>query len=170
MGNFCVKNYEYLTKTELREYYNYLLTQDTVLTEMKINVLKNILMYLTEEENKMVRNDKECELFWAAKILGGTSGLTLLCQFHRGEAVQDGGPEGDGRRVVRHGQQGDPDLPEGDTAEFSAPGHGRADVGDARGGDCAATGSGASSTNSSLSNMFKYGPGKGGTLTRLLAV
>ncbi|XP_055635470.1 nipped-B protein isoform X2 [Toxorhynchites rutilus septentrionalis] len=59
MGNFCVKNYEYLTKTELREYYNYLLTQDTVLTEMKINVLKNILMYLTEEENKMVRNDKE---------------------------------------------------------------------------------------------------------------
>ncbi|XP_038112753.1 nipped-B protein isoform X2 [Culex quinquefasciatus] len=61
MGNFCVKNYEYLTKTELREYYNYLLTQDTVLTEMKINVLKNILMYLTEEENKMVRNDKEWE-------------------------------------------------------------------------------------------------------------
>ncbi|XP_058453051.1 nipped-B protein [Malaya genurostris] len=59
MGNFCVKNYEYLTKTELREYYNYLLTQETVLTDMKINVLKNILMYLTEEENKMVRNDKE---------------------------------------------------------------------------------------------------------------
>ncbi|XP_065083522.1 nipped-B protein isoform X2 [Ochlerotatus camptorhynchus] len=59
MGNFCVKNYEYLTKTELREYYNYLLTQETVLTEMKIVVLKNILMYLTEEENKMVRNDKE---------------------------------------------------------------------------------------------------------------
>ncbi|XP_055542159.1 nipped-B protein isoform X3 [Wyeomyia smithii] len=59
MGNFCVKNYEYLTKTELRDYYNYLLTQETVLTEMKINVLKNILMYLTEEENKMVRNDKE---------------------------------------------------------------------------------------------------------------
>ncbi|XP_062705651.1 nipped-B protein-like isoform X2 [Aedes albopictus] len=59
MGNFCVKNYEYLTKQELRDYYNYLLTQDTVLTEMKIVVLKNILMYLTEEENKMVRNDKE---------------------------------------------------------------------------------------------------------------
>ncbi|XP_053692566.1 nipped-B protein [Sabethes cyaneus] len=59
MGNFCVKNYEYLTKPELRDYYNYLLTQETVLTEMKINVLKNILMYLTEEENKMVRNDKE---------------------------------------------------------------------------------------------------------------
>ncbi|XP_058822555.1 nipped-B protein isoform X2 [Topomyia yanbarensis] len=59
MGNFCVKNYEYLTKTELRDYYNYLLTQQEVLTDMKINVLKNILMYLTEEENKMVRNDKE---------------------------------------------------------------------------------------------------------------
>ncbi|XP_058126346.1 nipped-B protein [Anopheles ziemanni] len=59
MGNFCVKNYEYLMKAELRDYYNYLLTQDTVLTNMKITVLKNILMYLTEEENKMVRNDKE---------------------------------------------------------------------------------------------------------------
>ncbi|XP_049537258.1 nipped-B protein isoform X2 [Anopheles darlingi] len=59
MGNFCVKNYEYLTKVELRDYYNYLLTHDTVLTDMKIAVLKNILMYLTEEENKMVRNDKE---------------------------------------------------------------------------------------------------------------
>lgn len=73
MGNFCVKNYEYLTKTELREYYNYLLTQDTVLTEMKINVLKNVLMYLTEEENKMVRNDKECEFelrrFWVERGL-----------------------------------------------------------------------------------------------------
>uniref|UniRef100_A0A182MZ11 Nipped-B protein n=1 Tax=Anopheles dirus TaxID=7168 RepID=A0A182MZ11_9DIPT len=59
MGNFCVKNYEYLTKVELRDYYNYLLTQEKVLTDMKITVLKNILMYLTEEENKMVRNDKE---------------------------------------------------------------------------------------------------------------
>ncbi|EAA15100.4 AGAP009290-PA [Anopheles gambiae str. PEST] len=59
MGNFCVKNYEYLMKVELRDYYNYLLTQDKVLTDMKITVLKNILMYLTEEENQMVRKDKE---------------------------------------------------------------------------------------------------------------
>ncbi|XP_050076390.1 nipped-B protein-like isoform X2 [Anopheles maculipalpis] len=59
MGNFCVKNYEYLMKVELRDYYNYLLTQDKVLTDMKITVLKNILMYLTEAENQMVRNDKE---------------------------------------------------------------------------------------------------------------
>lgn len=71
MGNFCVKNYEYLTKTELREYYNYLLTQDTVLTEMKIVVLKNILMYLTEEENKMVRNDKECRFEGGSKASEG---------------------------------------------------------------------------------------------------
>lgn len=77
MGNFCVKNYEYLTKQELRDYYNYLLTQDTVLTEMKIVVLKNILMYLTEEENKMVRNDKECTL-----KCGFTTILTfLICYF-----------------------------------------------------------------------------------------
>uniref|UniRef100_A0A182VUI9 Nipped-B protein n=1 Tax=Anopheles minimus TaxID=112268 RepID=A0A182VUI9_9DIPT len=59
MGNFCVKNYEYLMKVELRDYYIYLLTQDKVLTDMKITVLKNILMYLTEAENQMVRNDKE---------------------------------------------------------------------------------------------------------------
>uniref|UniRef100_A0A182K7J1 Nipped-B protein n=1 Tax=Anopheles christyi TaxID=43041 RepID=A0A182K7J1_9DIPT len=59
MGNFCVKNYEYLMKVELRDYYNYLLTQEKVLTDMKITVLKNILMYLTEEENQMVRKDKE---------------------------------------------------------------------------------------------------------------
>lgn len=82
MGNFCVKNYEYLMKVELRDYYNYLLTQDKVLTDMKITVLKNILMYLTEEENQMVRKDKECKWRGANSDLREVLSNPVTFSFH----------------------------------------------------------------------------------------
>jgi cohesin loading factor subunit SCC2 len=62
LGYFCVTNCEYLTRQEIRDYYNYLLGRICDQNELKITVLKNILLYLMEEENKMTRNDKDCEL------------------------------------------------------------------------------------------------------------
>lgn len=61
LGHFCVTNAEYLTRQDLRDYYNYLLNQVCRQNDLKIVVLKNILMYLMEEEMKMTRNDKDCE-------------------------------------------------------------------------------------------------------------
>lgn len=61
LGYFCVTNCEYLTRQEIRDYYNYLLGRICDQNELKIMVLKNILIYLMEEENKMTRNDKDCE-------------------------------------------------------------------------------------------------------------
>ncbi|XP_063699884.1 nipped-B protein [Culicoides brevitarsis] len=59
LGHFCVQNYEFLSKSELKEVYIYLLSQPGVQTDIKIQVLRNILMYLTEEEQIMVRRDKD---------------------------------------------------------------------------------------------------------------
>lgn len=61
LGYFCVTNCEYLTRQELRDYYNHLLSNVSDQNELKIMVLKNILLYLMEEEIKMTRNDKDCE-------------------------------------------------------------------------------------------------------------
>jgi cohesin loading factor subunit SCC2 len=62
LGHFCVTNAEYLTKQDMRDYFNYLLNRSCDHNDLKITVLKNILMYLMEEENKMTRNDKDCKL------------------------------------------------------------------------------------------------------------
>lgn len=62
LGYFCVTNCEYLTKQSIRDYYNYLLGHICHQNELKIMVLKNVLLYLMEEENKMTRNDKDCKL------------------------------------------------------------------------------------------------------------
>jgi cohesin loading factor subunit SCC2 len=61
LGYFCVTNCEYLTRSELKEYYNHLLSNLSDQNELKIMVLKNILLYLMEEELKMTRNDKDCK-------------------------------------------------------------------------------------------------------------
>ncbi len=61
LGYFCVTNCEYLTRAELKEFYNHVLSNLNGQNELKIMVLKNILLYLMEEENKMTRNDKDCE-------------------------------------------------------------------------------------------------------------
>lgn len=61
LGYFCVTNCEYLTRQDIRDYYNYLLGRVCDQNELKIMVLKNVLLYLMEEENKMTRNDKDCK-------------------------------------------------------------------------------------------------------------
>lgn len=61
LGHFCVQNYEFLSKSELKDVYIFLLSEPGVQTDIKIQVLRNILMYLTEEEQIMVRRDKDCK-------------------------------------------------------------------------------------------------------------
>jgi cohesin loading factor subunit SCC2 len=61
IGYFGVKNCEFLTQRELKDLYQDMLVNKSVQTDMKITVLKNILWFLAEEEQKMVRNDKDCK-------------------------------------------------------------------------------------------------------------
>ncbi|GAB0086695.1 Nipped-B protein [Sergentomyia squamirostris] len=61
LGYFCVKNYEYLTMPQLKDFYRDLLTSETVQTDIKVNVVKNILLYLNEEDQRMDQQEKEWE-------------------------------------------------------------------------------------------------------------
>jgi cohesin loading factor subunit SCC2 len=78
LGYFCVTNCEYLTRPELREYYNHLLSNLSDQNELKIMVLKNILLYLMEEEIKMTKNDKE----W--QVQSKTEDLKEMCDISSG--------------------------------------------------------------------------------------
>lgn len=61
LGNFCVRNSEYLSKAEIRDFYHDMMCYDSDDTLMKTTVLNNIFMYLNEEEEKHVRNEQECK-------------------------------------------------------------------------------------------------------------
>lgn len=57
LGHFCVKNYEYLTQPQLRDFYRDLLVTDDVPTDVKVGVLKNVLIYLNEEDQRITENE-----------------------------------------------------------------------------------------------------------------
>lgn len=60
-GNFTATNSEYLTRTELRNMYITLLgTEDNEYLGLKIQTLKNLELFLSAEETKMVKNNSEC--------------------------------------------------------------------------------------------------------------
>lgn len=59
LGSVCVRHYEFMLRPELKEFYHQLLTSDHAPIEMKADVLHNIEMYLQEEEQRMIRQDKE---------------------------------------------------------------------------------------------------------------
>ncbi|CAG9783745.1 unnamed protein product [Diatraea saccharalis] len=59
LGSICVRHYEFMLRPELKEFYHQLLTSDLAPIEMKADVLRNIEMYLQEEEQRMIRQDKE---------------------------------------------------------------------------------------------------------------
>ncbi|XP_026745649.1 nipped-B-like protein [Trichoplusia ni] len=59
LGSVCVRHYEFMLRPELKEFYHQLLTSDLAPVEMKADVLRNIEMYLQEEEQRMIRQDKE---------------------------------------------------------------------------------------------------------------
>ncbi|XP_045490896.1 nipped-B-like protein B isoform X1 [Colias croceus] len=59
LGSVCVRHYEFMLRPELKEFYHHLLTSDLAPIEMKADVLRNIEMYLQEEEQRMIRQDRE---------------------------------------------------------------------------------------------------------------
>ncbi|CAH0720832.1 unnamed protein product, partial [Brenthis ino] len=59
LGSVCVRHYEFMLRPELKEFYHQLLTSELAPVEMKADVLRNIEMYLQEEEQRMIRQDKE---------------------------------------------------------------------------------------------------------------
>ena len=59
LGHFCIKNYEYLTDHKLRDFYCDLLTSNDYGVEIKINVLRNINMYLHDADQSMAVKDKD---------------------------------------------------------------------------------------------------------------
>ncbi|MCP9261200.1 hypothetical protein DINM_004449 [Dirofilaria immitis] len=60
IGNFTATNSEYLTKTELRNMYMTLLgTDDKEYLGLKIQTLKNLELFLSAEETKMIKNNNE---------------------------------------------------------------------------------------------------------------
>nr|XP_049695588.1 nipped-B-like protein B isoform X1 [Helicoverpa armigera] len=59
LGSVCVRHYEFMLRPELKDFYHQLLTSDLAPIEMKADVLRNIEMYLQEEEQRMIRQDKE---------------------------------------------------------------------------------------------------------------
>ncbi|KAG7307609.1 hypothetical protein JYU34_007831 [Plutella xylostella] len=59
LGSVCVRHYEFMLRDDLKEFYQHLLTSDLAPIEMKTDVLRNIEMYLQEEEQRMIRQDKE---------------------------------------------------------------------------------------------------------------
>ncbi|KAJ2952749.1 hypothetical protein O0L34_g7104 [Tuta absoluta] len=61
LGSVCVRHYEFMLRPELKEFYHQLLTSELAPVEMKADVLRNIEMYLQEEEARMIRQDKEWE-------------------------------------------------------------------------------------------------------------
>lgn len=61
LGHFCVKNFEYLTNSKLRELYCDILTSNNYDVNVKIIVLRNITMYLSDADESMMVKDKEWE-------------------------------------------------------------------------------------------------------------
>ena len=55
------REYEYMLGQDMRELYIDLLTQKDAPVKMRCQVLRNMLMYLMEEEARMIKADQECK-------------------------------------------------------------------------------------------------------------
>ncbi|KAI0209445.1 Nipped-B-like protein [Lamellibrachia satsuma] len=59
LGFFVTREYEYMLGQDMRELYIDLLTQKDAPVKMRCQVLRNMLMYLMEEEARMIKADQE---------------------------------------------------------------------------------------------------------------
>lgn len=80
LGHFCIKNYEYLTDPRLRQFYCDLMTSDEYSVEIKINVLRNIHMYLQDADKSMSAKEDD----WHAQSL--VENLSEMCDVMSGMA------------------------------------------------------------------------------------
>ena len=56
-----MREYEYMLGQDIRELYIDLLTRKEAPVKMRCQVLRNMLMYLMEEEARMIKADQECK-------------------------------------------------------------------------------------------------------------
>lgn len=59
IGSLCIRHCEFMMQSQLEALYHYFLTSEVVHISMKIEVLKNIELYLAEEERRMIKQDLE---------------------------------------------------------------------------------------------------------------
>lgn len=156
LGHFCVQNYEFLSKSELKDVYIYLLSQSGVQTDIKIQVLRNILMYLTEEEQIMVRRDKDCKC-----ESRGFVWRDLILNF-RANASKNWRLERNGRRVIRYGECDHPNISKGNSKLFLASRISCEILGHEGHWDCVATRSDTSHQNCAVFDLSQHGSRKGG--------
>ena len=60
IGFLCIRHYDFMLGTRLKEYYKHLLVWNPSV-RLKCQVLKNLHNYLSEEEIKMIKADHECK-------------------------------------------------------------------------------------------------------------
>ena len=71
LGFVCVRHHSFMLESKLLKFlYLEILEQDSYLTEHKVQVLKNIELYLQQEEIRMIKQDKHCECIVDFTVLG----------------------------------------------------------------------------------------------------
>lgn len=59
LGNLCIRHYNFMLESELKNVYQQLLSESTIEERLKVQALNNIQLYLTEEELRMIKQDQE---------------------------------------------------------------------------------------------------------------
>jgi cohesin loading factor subunit SCC2 len=60
-GFVVTRHYEMMLGIDLRDLYHNFLTNTTAPVEMRCQVLRNLQMYLNEEELRMMKAEEECK-------------------------------------------------------------------------------------------------------------
>lgn len=60
IGSVCVRHCDLMLKPELKSFYHRMLLGPDSPTNMRIEVLKNIELFLQEEERRMIKLNLEC--------------------------------------------------------------------------------------------------------------
>ena len=61
IGFVCVRHHKFMLESKLKMLYIDILTQEFYPEQHKVKVLNNIENFLIEEENQMIRPDKNCK-------------------------------------------------------------------------------------------------------------
>lgn len=64
---------------DVKVLYNTMLSDESTLVSLKIQVLKNLQTYLQDEDTRMQTADRECEFFFFPNPRCSVSSVTSLC-------------------------------------------------------------------------------------------
>ena len=67
IGHVSVRHHKFMLESKLKMLYIDILTQEFYPEQHKVKVLNNIENFLIEEENQMIRQDKNCKPLYALK-------------------------------------------------------------------------------------------------------